>query len=85
MLEDLDEFHKVILECDAAQVIRNIKASSCGFSPIYVIFNDIKVTTLDFNYFDGSLVRRTENVVAHFVARLCTNDCNEHVYLGTFP
>ncbi|KAL2929581.1 Porphobilinogen deaminase [Bienertia sinuspersici] len=78
-------FNSIILECDSSSRHSLINAQQEAFSPLLVIIKDINVLMSSFSYFKCTLVRRSGNAVAHLVARLGTNGCNEHVFLGSFP
>ncbi|KAL2926939.1 hypothetical protein RDABS01_033534 [Bienertia sinuspersici] len=70
-------FHKVWLECDAWKVATAVKSHAKGYSPIYLILNDICKDSSLFDIFHCSHVKRSGNVVAHLVARWETNGCDE--------
>ncbi|KAL2922015.1 3-(3-hydroxy-phenyl)propionate/3-hydroxycinnamic acid hydroxylase [Bienertia sinuspersici] len=61
-------FNRIILEGDVANVILAIKSQNYGLSPISVVYKDIELHKAFFNVFECSLVRRSENVVAHCAA-----------------
>ncbi|KAL2944633.1 hypothetical protein RDABS01_032980 [Bienertia sinuspersici] len=76
---------KVVVEVDASTVFHAVKFPIKGFSPIYTIYDDIHVTKLYFSYFDVSIVRRSANALAHYIARWNVVECNELVWLEPFP
>ncbi|KAL2924928.1 hypothetical protein RDABS01_007217 [Bienertia sinuspersici] len=78
-------FDSVVLESDTSNVVHAIKSQTVGFSPIHVIYEDIKDLRSSFNFFEVKSIKRSGNIVAHHVARLNTNGCNELVYLSSFP
>ncbi|KAL2898862.1 hypothetical protein RDABS01_023944 [Bienertia sinuspersici] len=78
-------FDSVVLESATSNVVHAIKSQTVGFSPIHVIYEDIKDLRSSFNFFEVKSIKRSGNIVAHHVARLNTNGCNELVYLSSFP
>ncbi|KAK1400622.1 hypothetical protein POM88_000227 [Heracleum sosnowskyi] len=60
---------RVILECDALNVISAIKRNVVGFSPVFLFYEDIRRLKYCFEFLDYIHIRRSSNVVAHCVAR----------------
>ncbi|KAL2929018.1 Histidine biosynthesis bifunctional protein HisB [Bienertia sinuspersici] len=78
-------FDRVILECDSYNMVHAIMTKARGFSPIHGIYEDIANDILQFSFFDCTHTKRSGNTVAHMIARLDVNVCNEYVCMGPFP
>lgn len=62
------------IECDAE-----------GLSPIFLMYDDIRNFSESFSLFRFSHVKRTENTIAHLVARWNTKGSDELVCMFQFP
>ncbi|XP_021719043.1 uncharacterized protein LOC110686745 [Chenopodium quinoa] len=62
-------YKNIWVECDAVNVVNQVNASTRGLSPLFVIYDDIKI---DRAWFDSCIVthvKRSCNTVSHLVAR----------------
>ncbi|KAK1367590.1 hypothetical protein POM88_033682 [Heracleum sosnowskyi] len=72
---------RVILECDALNVISTIKRNVVGFSPMFLFYEDIRRLQYCFEFLDYIHIR----IVAHCVARRDINVGGEMVLTSSFP
>ncbi|XP_021836344.2 uncharacterized protein [Spinacia oleracea] len=72
-------YNSVWLEGDAINVVKAVENASDGFSPIFLIYDDISRLSKSFDNFIFSHVRRVGNTVAHLVARWDTKGYPELV------
>lgn len=78
-------FERIVLESDAANVIKAIQSKADGSAPIYLIFDDIRKLSDSFSSFQCMHVRRAGNMVAHSVARWDTGNSMERICMNSFP
>ncbi|XP_021839401.2 uncharacterized protein [Spinacia oleracea] len=78
-------YEKVMLECDAINIVRTIDKNEEGAPPIFLFFNDIRRVKSQFSFFKCVHVRRGGNTAAHLVARWEVNVSLERIYMGYFP
>ena len=71
---------------DALRVIKTIRGSAAGWSPIRLIYDDVRRTVMSFNACMFSHVKRAYDyyTVAHLVAGWDTSNCSEKVCMGSF-
>ncbi|KAL2893116.1 hypothetical protein RDABS01_009025 [Bienertia sinuspersici] len=75
---------KIVLEMDALNVAQAIKIEVKRSTPIFLIYEDIKLYKQMFEEFSCNHVKRSGNAVAHLIARLNCDDCNEYVRVCSF-
>lgn len=77
-------FSKIILECDAMNVVRTINQKLKGYSPLLLFYEDIGRMKNSFESFICNHVRRSGNTLAHLIARW--NDVViDHLWVDNFP
>ncbi|KAL2931798.1 E3 UFM1-protein ligase 1-like protein [Bienertia sinuspersici] len=77
--------NKVWLESDSLNVVKKVNTTTMGFSPLFLIINDIVELSNSFHAFTFSHVRRAGNTVAHLVARWDAKGSSELVCMAPFP
>lgn len=78
-------YDKVILECDAMNVVRTIDKGEEGAAPIFLFYEDIRKVISHFSFFKCIHVRRGGNTAAHLVARWEVEFGSERICMGCFP
>ncbi|KAL2899415.1 hypothetical protein RDABS01_024497 [Bienertia sinuspersici] len=78
-------FSKVVLECDAMQVVSAITTEAKGASPIFLFYDEINRLKSCFISFSCNHVKRRGNCVAHLVARGEVADGSERVWFDPIP
>ncbi|XP_056692194.1 uncharacterized protein [Spinacia oleracea] len=78
-------YNSIWLESDALNVVKAIDRPTIGYSPLFLIYDDINMLSKSFNVFVISHVKRAGNTVAHLVARCDTKDSSELVCMETIP
>ncbi|KAL2920760.1 hypothetical protein RDABS01_012251, partial [Bienertia sinuspersici] len=77
--------NKVWLESDSLNVVKKVNTKAMGFSPLFLVINDIVELSNSFHTFSFSHVRRAGNTVAHLAARGDTKGSSELVCMAPFP
>lgn len=77
-------FSKIVLECDALNVVSTINQKVEGHSPLMLFYEDIDRMKNDFESFLCKHVRRVGNTLAHLIARWDV-DVMDHVWVENFP
>lgn len=78
-------FDRVVLECDASNVVRCIRERRQGAAPIFLFYDDILEISSSFLSFDCVHVKRAGNTVAHSVARWEADVNSETICTSLFP
>lgn len=78
-------FDHIILEGDAEAVVNSINNKESGLSPIYALYDYLHVLSSRFSSFSCSVVRRSDNTVAHLIARWDTGIAHEKICMEPFP
>ncbi|XP_057550422.1 uncharacterized protein LOC130828448 [Amaranthus tricolor] len=78
-------FSHIHLEGDNVVVFKEITNSSSGFSPFYVLLDQIRSLLSSFRGVRRSVVRRSGNTAAHMVARWNLGSFGDTIYMHYFP
>ena len=78
-------YDRVVLECDAYNIVKAIALKTMGRAPIDLVVEDICHVGSSFVNFSASHVKRGGNTVAHLMARLNPSYGVEQVYVDNFP
>ena len=73
------------LEGDALEVVQEVRKELEGFTPLYLLYDDIRRLSHGFRNFKFSHVKREGNTVAHLMARRDTSDNAEIICMDPFP
>lgn len=76
---------KVILECDALRVVKDIQARKRGAAPIYILLDDIVNASVLFSSFHCVHDKRAGNTLAYNVARWEAVNGSDYVCTHSFP
>lgn len=78
-------YERVVLECDALNVVHAIKTKEEGVAPIFLFYEDIHGISAHFELFICIHVQRAGNTAAHLVARWEVDVGSERVCMDVFP
>ncbi|KAK1369461.1 hypothetical protein POM88_035553 [Heracleum sosnowskyi] len=72
------------LESDALEVLNYFNDARCGYSPTYLLVEDLHAVSSKFTSFYFSHVKRRGNSVAHLIDRSSIVLSDECIYVGNF-
>lgn len=78
-------FENIWLEGDALEVVQGVRKEMEGFTPLHMLYDDIRWLLHAFRNFMFSHVKRAGNTVAHLMARRDTSENAEIICMDPFP